>query len=116
MAPLAKFKLRLPKGRFIYSQIWATHEEMCKEVEMPLTTQACCQNWSNPKGRHIATVHLVRGQSGGGMVAHELYHAICHWKRLSKIRSEEAGAEYMGSLTAQHWTQYYAAQERGINV
>ena len=69
--------------------------------------------------RKVGEIHLVEGNYGVGVVAHEALHAVFHWldyipgsEFMEKV-DDEALCRELGRLCSEFWTIYYAKTKKG---
>jgi hypothetical protein len=123
-------KLHLSSGHWIAVYVWTGRKALiANTLGMDEFTQACwCPadvwltdgRW-HTQGRKLGEVHLVAGDYGAGVVAHELLHALLHWSWLTRFpiraacaqeseraqAANEALCDELGTLVAEFWNAYY---------
>ncbi len=111
MAIIAEKRLTVEDNAFLYVYIWDGLSSMNSFTGLDGNYKACYKAPTGNDGKDVCgTIHLVNGEFGGGLFAHELQHFIQAW--IANNGMDPAGKDWetipqlVGDLTNQFWVWF----------
>jgi hypothetical protein len=117
-----KFDICFKSGKRVEVKVWKTRQEyeaaLSGAGKDELAGSYACFKASPVRvnSRKVGEIHLVEGNFGAGVVAHECLHAVFHWLNMLPTGTElddEAICEGLGQLVSEFWIKLYAKTKEG---
>jgi len=112
---LARMKLSIIDKQYLHVYIWKTNDAMRLnyDYEGGYAAAYCGLPSINGNiGNKFGEIHLVEGEFGGGIFAHELQHFIIDWMGAYNFKYKGKQIEKIclmaGNMTNRFWTWFYA--------
>ena len=104
-----RLKLHLPHVQYLHVYVWNNMEAMYKNNVWEKNNYEGCYNGLSHTKRKFGEIHLVKGEFGGGLFAHELQHFLLHWVNEPPPHGAEEICLLAGNLTAEFWGWFWEA-------
>ena len=106
-----RWRIRFTDGKHVAVNVWADrsgYEAALAGAGEELAGSYACFKASPVRGnsRKVGEIHLVAGQYGAGVVAHECLHAVLHWldyQSIDRQLEDEDLCMQLGALVSEFW-------------
>ena len=122
-AAAERWRIRFTDGKVVEVVIWAGREgyeaALAGAPAEDLRDGYACFKASRVRenGRKVGEIHLVKGNYGVGVIAHDCLHAVFHWlmfrtvEEIQEIEEEELCVQ-LGVIVKEFWIKHYAKNKK----
>ncbi len=107
-------EINIPFKQYLHVYIWSSKEAMYQNTDFERNNYGACYAASVYTKHKFGEIHLVEGEFGAGLFAHELQHFILHWIHeygLLDLDKEDI-CLMAGGVTNKFWTWFHPRSEK----